>query len=126
MANYKQYLYTKGTAADSDFSAAPAFGKIRVGSSHLFWKSVCRWYSIPLPDLQRSYRRVEQGFGRLCCGGRNFVIEWLVLVLCDGRELVLHIGDDVKKDPEALMEHLQRAHPQIQYGKVYTECSENS
>lgn len=126
MANYKQYLYTKGTAADSDFSVAPAFGKIRVGSSHLFWKSGFRWYSIPLTDLRRIYRRVEQVFGRLCCGGRNFVIEWLVLVLSDGRELVLHIGDDVKKDAEALMEHLQSAHPQIQYGKVYTECSENS
>lgn len=126
MANYKQYLYTKGTAADSDFSAASAFGKIRVGSSHLFWKSGFRWYSIPLTDLRRIYRRVEQVFGRLCCGGRNFVIEWLVLVLSDGSELVLHIGDDVKKDAEALMEHLQSAHPQIQYGKVYTECSENS
>ena len=121
MANYKQYLYTKGSdaAMDSEFSAAPAFRKIRVGSRHLFWKSGLRWYCIPLADLQRIYRRVEQIVGRLCCGGRTFVIEWLVLVLSDGSELVVHIGDDVKKDAEALMVHLQNTHPQIQYGKVY-------
>jgi len=81
MANYKQYLYTKGTALDGEFSAAPAFGKIRPGKHHLFWKSGLRWYGIPLTDLQRIYRRVEPVFGKLCCGGRSFIIEWLVLVL---------------------------------------------
>ena len=127
MANYKPYLYTKGTDAvlDGEFSSAPAFSKIRVGSRHLFWKSGFRWYSIPLTDLRRIYRRVEQVVGRLCCGGRTYVIEWLVLVLADGSELVVHIGDEVRKKAEDLMEHLQSAHPQIQYGKVYTGRTEN-
>ncbi|MBQ6999716.1 MAG: hypothetical protein IJN67_01555 [Oscillospiraceae bacterium] len=119
MANYKQYLYTKGTALDGEFSAAPAFGKIRPGKHHLFWKSGLRWYGIPLTDLQRIYRRVEPVFGKLCCGGRSFIIEWLVLVLHDGSELALHIGDDVQKQAEALLQHLKDVHPQIQYGKVY-------
>lgn len=118
MVNYKPYLYTKGTPMEGDFSTAPAFGKIRAGREYLFWKSGFRWYGIPLTELRRIYRRVEPVYGRLCCGGRNFIIEWLVLVLHDGSELVLHIGDDVQKQAEALMRYLESAHPQLQYGKV--------
>lgn len=127
MFNYKPYRYTKGenTALDAQFTNAPAYGKIRPAETVLFWKSGLRWHQIPLDQIQRIFRRVEAVHGRLCCGGRNFIIEWLVLILQDGSELVLHIGDDVKKDAEALLEHLKATHPQIQYGKVYdTPCSE--
>lgn len=121
MANYKPYTFTKGADAqlDGDFAEAKAFGKVRPGSQMLYWKSGFRWYAVPYSQLQRIFRRVEQVYGRLCCGGRNFVIEWLVLVLQDGSELTLHIGDDVKHQAEELLLHLQDAHPQLQYGKVY-------
>lgn len=121
MTNHKPYLYSKGSdpKLDGELSAAPAFSKVRVGDTHLFWKFGLRWYTIPFADLQRIYRRVESVFGKLCCGGKSFFIEWLVLVLHDGNELVLHIGDDVQKDAENLLLHLQDVHPEIQYGKVY-------
>lgn len=121
MANYKEYLYTKGAdeAVDGDFIGAPAFSKVRPGKESLFWKSGFRWYVMPFSKLQRIYRRVEPVYGKLCCGGKSFIIEWLVLVFHDGSELVLHIGDEVQKKAENLMVYLKDTHPEIAYGKVY-------
>lgn len=121
MANYKPYTFTKGkdTNLDGDFAEAKDFGKVRPGEQQLYWKSGFRWYAVPFTQVQRIFRRVEPVYGKLCCGGRSFIIEWLVLVLHDGSELILHIGDDVKRQAEELMLHLQDAHPQLQYGKVY-------
>ncbi|MBR3949262.1 MAG: hypothetical protein IKJ84_01175 [Oscillospiraceae bacterium] len=121
MTNHKQYLYSKGNdlRADGDHAQAKEFGKVKVGRNHLFWRNGLRRYAIGLDSVQRIYRRVEPVFGKLCCGGNSFIIEWLVLVLHSGEELVLHIGDDAVKQAEALMVFLKDAHPNIQYGKVY-------
>ena len=120
MFDYKPYRYAKGEnpALDAQFARASSYGKVRPAETVLFWKSGLRWHQIPLEGIQRIFRRVEQVHGRLCCGGRNFIIEWLVLILADGSELVLHIGDDVRQDAEALLEHMKRSHPQIPYGKI--------
>lgn len=119
--NYKDYLYTKGNdpALDAEFSSAAAYSKVKPGTSCIFWRSGFRWYHIQLSNVQRIFRRVEPVYGKLCCGGKSFIIEWLVLVLRDGTELVVHIGDDVKKQAEDLLEALKISHPEIQYGKVY-------
>ena len=125
MFNYKAYRYTKGEnpALDAEFSAASPYEKILVGKTALFWKSGLRWHWVPLEKAQRIFRRVEPVHGRLCCGGQSFIIQWLVLVLSDGQELVLHIGDDVvgtgvQKQAETLLDNLKLSHPQIQFGKV--------
>ena len=125
MFNYKPYRFTKGEdpALDAQFSSAPAFGKIRTGDTVLFWKSGLRWHMIPLDGIRRIFRRVETVHGRLCCGGKTYIIQWLVLILPDGSELVLHVSDDIEigsgpRDAEVLLEHLKTAHPKIQSGKV--------
>lgn len=118
--NYKQYGYTKeiDPELDADFSSAVSYGKVKPGKTAVFWKSGFRWYYIPLTEVQRIFRRIEVVHGKLCCGGHSFVIEWLVLIRNDGTEVVMHIGDDVKKKAEALLQALKDAHPEIQYGKV--------
>lgn len=120
MANHKQYIYKKGNdpVLDADFSAASAYSKVKPGKQALFWKFGLRWHAVPMEAVQRIFRRVEPVYGKLCCGGQSFIIEWLVLMLKDGTELVVHIGDDVKKDAEALLQALKEAHPEIQYGKA--------
>lgn len=122
MANHKQYVYKKGIdgAVDADFASAAVYEKVRAGEKFLFWRFGLKQYGMPLANVQRIYRRVEPVYGKLCCGGQSFVIEWLVLVLRDGSEVVVHIGDEVKAKAEALMVHLQNTHPEIQYGKVCT------
>ena len=126
MRNFSQYLYTKGTdaALDTDFASAAAYGKVKPGQTAVFWRSGFRWHTIPLSSVQRIFRRILPVHGRLCAGGRSYFIEWLVLILNDGTELELHIGDDVKQDAEALLQALKNTHPQIQYGKVYEPCLE--
>ena len=125
MFNHKPYRYIKGEnpVLDSEFASATVYEKIRLGKTALFWKSGLRWYWISPENAKRIYRRVEPVYGKLCCGGQSFLIEWLVLVLPDGEELVLHIGDNVvgssvSKHAEALLDSLKLSHPQIQYGKV--------
>ena len=121
MTDLKHYVYTKGTnaAMDAEYEAAKAYSKVRPGRDHLFWRSGLRRYAMPLTNVQRIYRRVEPVYGKLCCGGKSFIIEWLVLVLHDGSELVIHIGDQVKKQAEDLLLALKDMHPQLKYGKVY-------
>ena len=121
MANQKQYIYTKGINPvwDAEYEEAKAFGKVKPGKSAIFWRYGLRKYALPVDGVQRIYRRVEAVIQKLCCGGKSYYIEWLVLVLHNGEEVVLHIGDDVQKDAVALLEYLQRTHPEIQYGKVY-------
>lgn len=120
MFDHKPYRYAKGTdpQLDADFASAAVYEKVRCGKLALFWKSGLRWYCIPMDRIRRIFRRVEPVYGKLCCGGRSFIIEWLVLILEDGSQLVLHIGDDVAKNAENLLQWLKTSHPQIQYGKV--------
>ena len=118
--NLKQFVYSKGTnpVLDAEFAEAKAYGNVRLGETVIFWKSGFRWCIVSVANLQRIFRRVEPVYGKLCCGGRSYLIERLVLVLHNGEELVLRIGDDVQKEAEALFARLQELHPQIQYGKV--------
>lgn len=117
--NLKEYVYTKGSdpTLDAQLAAATAYGKIRPGTTALFWKAGLRWYCIPFANVRRIFRRVEPVYGKLCCGSKSFFIERLVLILTDGTELELHIGDDVKKQAEALLLALKEAHPELQFGK---------
>ena len=115
----KQYRYSSGAdaALDEEFSNARRYGDIRLGTGHLFWKPLFFWHVIPLTQAQRIFRRVQDVRGRLCCGGRTFRMEKLVLILPDDRELELYVGDDAGKEAAGLMEALQAAHPRILSGK---------
>ncbi len=117
--NLKSYYFQKGISEtlDREFAEARTFSKIKPGETILFWKAGLRWYYIPFADVKRIYRQVEPVYGKLCCGGRSYLIERLILHCKDGRELPLHIGDDVKKQAEALLESLKKSHPELEYGK---------
>lgn len=119
-ANLKQYIYTKGTdaALDAEFAGAVAYGRVKPGENSIFWKSGLRWYVISLENVQRIFRRVQGVYGKLCCGRQSYIIERLVLILKDGTEVEIYIGDDMEKQAKALLESLKAARPEIQYGKA--------
>lgn len=119
MKDLKPYLYTPKTdsALDADFSGASRCHKVRAGQTHLFWKPLLHWYTVPYSRIRRIFRRILEAQGRLCCGGKHYLMEWLVLILDDGTELELYIGDGVEKDTAALLQSLQERHPEIRYGK---------
>lgn len=115
----KPYIYAKGKDAglDGELAQAKQYGKVCPGQTVLFWKYGLRRYAMPYEKVRRIFRRVEPVYGKLCCGGRSFLIEWLVLVLKDGTQVQIHIGDDVKREAEALLAALKESHPGIAYGK---------
>ena len=115
----KEYLFIRGEDENLDmqFERSGAYGKVRVGEDMLFWKEGLRWYRVGMAQIQRIYRQVEHVYGRLCCGGRSYDIQRLIVVLRDGSGLKMHIGDDAVREAEALMEALRGMHPEIQYGK---------
>lgn len=117
--NLKPYAYKKGEnlKLDAEFEAAEAYGLVKPGETAVFWRAGLRWHVIALEQVQRIFRRVEPVYGKLCCGGRSFIIERLVLILKDSTELELYIGDDMEKKAAALLETLQNAHPEILFGK---------
>ena len=119
-ANLKQYVYSKGMDEnlDAQFASAVSYARVRVGQTHFFWKAGLRWYCIPIQSARRIFRRQMPVRTKLCCGGANFAVEWLVLILEDGSELEIYMGDDVQVKAEALLTRLKDAYPQLQYGKA--------
>ena len=117
--NLKPYVYKKGEnpALDGEFAAGEAYGLVKPGKTALFWKAGLRWHVVSLAQVQRIFRRVEPVYGKICCGGHSFIIERLVLILHDGTELELYIGDDMEKKAAALLEVLKQDHPEITFGK---------
>ncbi|MGM9585219.1 MAG: hypothetical protein ACI3V1_06700 [Faecousia sp.] len=121
--NLKPYVYKKGEnpALDEEFSGAEDYGQIRPGKTAVFWRSALRWHVVSLSEVQRIFRRVVPVYGKLCCGGHSFIMERLVLILKDGTELDLYIGDDMEPKAAALLKTLQDAHPEILFGKPKAE-----
>ena len=119
LTNLKPYVYKKGEnpELDAEFRNAQACGNVKPGQTALFWKSGLRWYTVPLERAQRIFRRVVPVYGKLCCGGHSFIMERLVLILKDGTELDLYIGDDMEPKAAALLEYLKEGHPEIVFGK---------
>ncbi len=126
MKNPKELTYTRGKnpQLDTEFEVAVPYGKVKLTPDRIFWKAGLRWFAVPLSRVRQAYRQVEYVYGKLCCGGSNFDIQRLVLVLDDETSLELiigdnQIGDHIKHQAEALFLALQDAHPELKYGKVH-------
>ena len=119
VTNLKEFLYTKGSdpKLDVQLDAARKFGKVRLGSDAVFWRAAFRQYAVSLDRVQRIRRGMNTVIGRLCAGGRNYDVEYLVLTLTDGSELVIHIADDNKQIALDLVAALEQEHPEIKFGK---------
>ena len=63
-----------------EFDSAAQFGNLRLGEKRLFWKSGLRRYAVELSAVRRVWRQEENVYGKLCCGGRSYVIHRLVPV----------------------------------------------
>ena len=117
LMNLKPYICSD---PGQEFDAAVRFGNLRLGEKRLFWKSGLRRYAVELAAVRRVWRQEENVYGKLCCGGRSYVIHRLVLRLEDGKELKLHIGDDEKAAAEALLQLIAERFPHIAIGKETT------
>lgn len=96
--------------------AGTAYGRVKLDDTRLYWKSGLRRYAVELSKVRRAYRQEENVYGKLCCGGRSYVIHRLVLHLEDGKQLTIHIGDDARAEAQALLATLKEQ-PHIAIGK---------
>ncbi len=120
-ANIKEYVYRKNTSAalDAEFAAAETHCLVRLGSGHIFWKKGFKWYCADFAQVVRVFRRIGEVSAKVCCGNSNFDIQMLVLVMYDGSELEVIIGDSLERDQaERLYAAVQEAHPELHYGKA--------
>lgn len=95
----------------------PAYGKVRLDETRLYWKNGLRWYAVELARVRRAYRQEENVYGKLCCGGRSYIIHRLVLLLEDGTKLTIHIGDDEKQAAQDLIAAIRETFPHVSIGK---------
>lgn len=113
------YLYKSGLkeAVDCDFKEAVAYVRVKLGGKHIFWKKGLKWNVISIDEVERAYRRVEEVKTKVCCGPANFDIQKLILVLKNGENIEIRIGDGTKREAEELFAKMQQLHPELKYGK---------
>lgn len=104
-------------APGAEYDEATVYGRIRLGTARLFWRSAMRRYAVEMAKVRRAYRQIEHVYGKLCCGGKNYDIHRLVLVLEDGTSLTIHVGDDEKTAAEKLLAAIGEKFPRIAIGK---------
>ena len=115
LMNLKQWLCEyKGP----EYEHALPFGNLRLSSKRLFWKSGLRLCCVDMTTVRRVWRQEENVYGKLCCGGRSYVIHRLVLVTEDGQQLTLHIGDDERAAAEELLRVIAERFEHIAVGKA--------
>lgn len=118
MSERMDYKKGQDPAADSDFDAAAPFGKVRVGTVNLYCKGILRWSYLPMEEVVRIYRRMEEVRGKTGCCSNDFSIHTLIVVTKDGTKHEMKIGDGLyRHEPERLMDELKARHPQICYEK---------
>ncbi len=100
-----------------EYDHALPFGNVRLGTNRLFWKSGMKLYCVEMSDVRRVWRQEENVYGKLCCGGRSYVIHRLVLALQDGQQLTLHVGDDARAAAEELLRLIDQRYSHIAIGK---------
>lgn len=119
MKGLKEFQYRKkeNELVDQEFVSSGSYGKVKLGEKRIFWKRGFSWYQAELGDISRIYRRIEAVDTKMCCGNVNFDIQKLVLILKDGTELEVLIGEGMPKEAEALYEALKHQADWICYGK---------
>ena len=113
----KYYTVTGEVLSDAalggEYRAARAFGVVRVGEAHLFFRAGVRTYAMPYGEIRRCYRRVMRVPLRMCCGKGNLDVENLV-VDGDAGE-VAQIQLPGTRAAQALMESLKQRMPEAEF-----------
>ena len=110
--------YKKGMSAelDRDFEEAAPYAKVKVGQKNLYWRGFLRWSYMPMEEVTRIYRRIEEVKGRTGCCSNDFSVHKLIVENRDGESMEVLIGESLyRQEPERLMEKLKEIHPQITY-----------
>ena len=96
---------------EPEYKSAEAFGKLHLGSTHLFFRSGLKTYAVEYSLITRCYRRVMLVPMRLCCGRGELQVENLVLHTAEKEIAQIQLADTAaaKKVLEKLKIHMSDA-----------------
>ncbi len=94
-----------------EFQSAKKFEEVRVGKSHLFYRSFIRVRVVPLGECERIFLRVEMGeYGDL-----PIHEHYIVVKTKQEEELILRM--ERPNDAKELLAYLEEMYPDIKFGK---------
>ena len=102
-------------ALASEYKAARAIGKIRMGELRLYFRAGLKIYFIPYRDIRRCFRRVQLIPAKMCCGRGDLEIE--SLVVCGDSGELAQIQLPGARAARFLMQELQERVPEAEFGK---------
>ena len=98
---------------ENEYSNSRSIGTLKIGSSHLFFRSGFKTYTLAGKDLERVYRRVMLVPARMCCGRGELAIEHIVLEA--GGSVAAQIQMPGEKAGKAALEAIKAIAPDAQY-----------
>ena len=98
-----------------EYKAGREIGKIRLGQSHFFFRSMRKIFYIPYTGIRRYFRRVMLVPAKLCCGKGEFQIE--NLVICGDAGELAQIELPGTQAAKVLMECMNELAPDAISGK---------
>ena len=115
--NWKEFAYAPGqdAVADKNYEQAVTYGKVKLGSQWIFWKDGMHRCAVSFDRVKRVFRRINEVKTKICCCTTNFDTQSIVLVLDDGRELVLKLGDGLQREGEEIFAAIKRDHPGLKF-----------
>lgn len=99
-----------------EFKTGRRIGKIHLGGTHFFFRSMRRIYYIPYTGIRRYFRRVMLVPAKLCCGRGDFQMEHLVI--CGESGELAQIELPGTKAARILMECMAELAPEAVCGKL--------
>lgn len=111
------YRKNQSQALTEEFASSDKYGKVKLGTDHIFWKKGLSWQYVSINEIQRVYRRIAAADTRVGCCSVNFDIQKLVIELKDTTVCELVIGDGMPKEAELLYSSFKQQHPELSFGK---------
>lgn len=98
-----------------EYKEGREIGKIRLGQTHFFFRSMRKAFYIPYTEIRRYFRRVMLVPAKLCCGKGEFQIE--NLVICGDAGELAQIELPGTQAAKVLMECMNELAPDAISGK---------
>ena len=98
-----------------EYKAGREIGKIHLGETHFFFRSMYKVYYIPYTEMRRYFRRVMLVPAKLCCGKGEFQME--SLVICGDAGELAQIELPGTQAAKVLMECMNELAPDAIVGK---------
>ena len=99
-----------------EYKAGREIGKIRLGETHFFFRSMRKVFYIPYTEIRRYFRRVMMVPAKLCCGKGEFQMEHLVI--CGDAGELAQIEVPGIQAAKVLMESMEKLAPNAVSGKA--------